>query len=66
MTQPAKNFHTKKYLFKKKSPTTVQICRLKQVPYSGKYSLSASRAPQSDLQFSFVIGNAFGPRFLQV
>ncbi len=38
----------KKYLLKKTKPTTVQICRLeniehksmKQVSYSGKYSLS--------------------------
>ncbi len=42
----------KKIFIKKNSPTTVQICRLenvehksmKQVSYSGKYSLSASRA----------------------
>ncbi len=42
----------------------VQICRLeniehksmKQVSYGGKYSLSASRAHQSHLQFSFVVG----------
>ncbi len=41
----------------------VQICRLenivhksmKQVSYSGKYSLSANRAHQSHLQFSFVV-----------
>ncbi len=53
-----------KYLLKKESPTMVQICRLenikhksmKQVSYSGKYSLSASRAQQSHLQFSFVVG----------
>ncbi len=40
-------------------PTTVQICILKniehistkQVSYSSKYSLSASRAHQSHLQF---------------
>ncbi len=48
------------------TPTTVQICRLeniehktknmKQVSYSGKYSLSASRDYQSHLQFSFVVG----------
>ncbi len=31
---------------------------MKQVSYSGKYSLSASRAHQSYLQFSFVAGNA--------
>ncbi len=45
----------------------VQICRLenmehksmKQVSYSGKYSLSASRARHSYLQFSFVVGDAF-------
>ncbi len=46
----------KKIIIKKtKSPTTVQICRLeniehksmKQVSYSGKYSLSASRAHPS-------------------
>ncbi len=60
--------------FKKKFQTTVQICRLentehksmKQVSYSGKYSLSASRVHQSNLQFSFVVGNAFWPRFLHV
>ncbi len=64
----------KKYLLKKKSRTMVQISRLeniehkimKQVSYSGKYSLSASRAHQSHLQFCFVVGNAFCPRFLQV
>ncbi len=52
----------------------VQICRLenikhksmKQVSYSGKYSLSASRAHQSHLQFFFVVGNAFCSRFLHV
>ncbi len=51
-----------------------QICRLenmehrimKQVSYSGKYSLSASRAHHSHLQFSFVVGDAFCPRFLHV
>ncbi len=45
----------KRDLLKKKAPTTVKICRLeniehkrmKQVSYSGKYSLSASRAHQS-------------------
>ncbi len=66
------NFIKNIYL-KKKSPTTVQISRLeniehetiKQVSYSGKYSLSASRAHQSQLQFSFV-EIAFCPRFLQV
>ncbi len=50
-----------------KKPTTVQICKLeniesesmKQVSYSGKYSLSASTARQSHLQVSFVVGNAF-------
>ncbi len=50
----------------------VQICRLKniehksmkQISYSNKYFLSASRAHQSHLQFSFVVGNAFCPRFL--
>ncbi len=56
----------KNIYLKKKFPTTVQICRLeniehqsmKQVSYSGKYSLSASRAHQSHLQFrfSFVVG----------
>ncbi len=64
----------KKYLLKKNSPTTVQICRLeniehksmKQVSYSGTYSLSASRTHQSHLQFSFVVGNAFCPCFLHV
>ncbi len=42
----------------------VQICRLenieheniKQISYSGKYSLLARRAHQSHLQFSFVLG----------
>ncbi len=50
----------------------VQICRLeniehksmKQGSYSGKYSLSASRAHQSHLEFSFVVRNAFGPHSL--
>ncbi len=45
----------------------VQICRLeniehenmKQVSYIGKYSLSASRAHHSHLQFAFVVGNVF-------
>ncbi len=48
------------------------ICRLeniehksvKQVSNSGKYSLSASRAHHSHLQFSFLVRNAFCPRFL--
>ncbi len=48
-------------------PTAVQICRLeniehksmKQVSYSGKYSLSASGAHHSHLQFSFVVRDAF-------
>ncbi len=52
----------------------VQICRLeniehksmKLVSYSGKYSFSASRTHQSHLQFSFVVGDAFCPRFLHV
>ncbi len=52
----------------------IQVCRLeniehnsiKQVSYSGKYSLSARRAHQSHLQFSFVVGDAFCPRFLHV
>ncbi len=52
----------------------VQICRLeniehestKQVSFSGKYSLSASRAHQPHLQFSIVAGDAFYPRFLHV
>ncbi len=52
----------------------VQICRLeniehksvKQVSYSGKYSLSASRAHHSHLQFSSVVGDAFCPHFLHV
>ncbi len=47
--------------------TTVHVCRLeniehksmKQVSYIGKYSLSASRAHQSHLQFSFVVKDAF-------
>ncbi len=32
---------------------------MKQVSYSGKYSLLASRANQSHLQFSFVVGDIF-------
>ncbi len=32
---------------------------MKQVSYSGKYSLSASRPHHSHLQFSFVVGDAF-------
>ncbi len=52
----------------------VQIWRLeniehksmKHVSYSGKYSLSAGRAHQSHLQFSFVVGNAVCPRLLHV
>ncbi len=32
---------------------------MKQVSYSGKYSLSAGRAHQFHLQFSFVVGDAF-------
>ncbi len=32
---------------------------MKQVSYSGKYSLSASRAHHSHLQFSFVVGDGF-------
>ncbi len=39
---------------------------MKQVSYSGKYSLSASRAHKSHLQFAFVVGDAFCPRFLHV
>ncbi len=57
---------------KKKKPTTVQTCRLentelksmKQVSYGGKYSLSANRAHHCHLQFSFLVGDAFYPRFL--
>ncbi len=45
----------------------VQICRLediehkrmKQVSYSGKYSLPARRVHHSHLQFSFVVVDAF-------
>ncbi len=45
----------------------VQIYRLeniehksmKQVSYSGKYSLSASTAHRCHLQFSFIVGDAF-------
>ncbi len=52
----------------------VQICRLenlvhknmKQDCYSGKYSLSSSRAHQSHLQSSFVVGDAFCQHFLHV
>ncbi len=39
---------------------------MKQVSYSGKYSLLASRAHQSNIQFSFVVGNACCPHFLHV
>ncbi len=47
--------------------TMVQTCSLeniehksiKQVSYSGKYSLSASRAHQCHVQFSFVVEDAF-------
>ncbi len=54
--------------FLKITPTTVQICRLeniehknmKQVSYSGKYSLYASRAHQS------VVGDVFCQCFLHV
>ncbi len=59
-------------IFKKITPTTVQVCGLenieyksmKQVSYSGKYSFSVCRAHQSYLQFSFVVGNAFCPTLL--
>ncbi len=52
----------------------VKICRLeniehksiKQVSYSGKYSLSASRAHRSHQQLTFVIGGAFYPHFLHL
>ncbi len=65
------NFSEKKNVLKKKSLPTIQICRLenvehKKVSYSGKYSLSTSRVPQSHLQFSFVVGNAFCLCFLHV
>ncbi len=51
-----------------------QICRIeniehrnmKQLSYGGKYSLSASRAHQSHLQFSFVVKAKFCPRFFHV
>ncbi len=51
----SKNLKKKNIIFKKITPTTVQICRLeniehksmKQVSYSGKHSLSASKAHQS-------------------
>ncbi len=64
----------KNYYLKKNNPDTIQICRLeniehksmKQVSYSGKISLSASRAHQSHLQFSFVVRDVFCPRFLHV
>ncbi len=39
---------------------------MKQVSYRVKYSLSASRAHQSHLQFSFVVGDVFCQRFLHV
>ncbi len=32
---------------------------IKQVSYSGKYSLSANRVHQSHARFSFVVGDAF-------
>ncbi len=61
------NFFEKNIIFKKITPTMVQICRLeniehknmKQVSHSGTYSLSASRAHQSHPQFSFVVGGCF-------
>ncbi len=37
---------------------------MKQVSYSGKYSLSDSRAHQAHLQFSFVVEDALCPHFL--
>ncbi len=57
----------KKKIIIKKKTTVVQLCRLKdiehksmkQVSYSGKYSLSASRVHHSHLQFFFVVGHAF-------
>ncbi len=66
-----------KILIKKKKiekQTMVQICRLenieqksmKQVSYIGKYSLSATRAHHSHLQFSFLVGDAFCPHFLHM
>ncbi len=50
----------------------VQICRLqnvehksmKPVSYSGKYSLSASRAHHSHQQFSFLVRDAFCTHFI--
>ncbi len=39
---------------------------MKQFSYSGKCSLSASRAHEYHLQFSFVVGDASCPRFLHV
>ncbi len=37
---------------------------MKQVSYSGKYSLPAGGALYSHLQFSFVVGDAFCPCIL--
>ncbi len=39
---------------------------MKQVSYSAKYSLSASRGHHSHLQFSFLVEDAFCPRFLHM
>ncbi len=55
--------NNKKIIIEKKTPTAVQICRLeniehksmKQVSYSGKYSLSARRAHYSHLQLHKLI-----------
>ncbi len=40
--------------------------KMKQVSYSGKYSLLASRANQSHLQFLFLVMDAFCPCFFHV
>ncbi len=61
-------------IFKKITPSMVQIGRIenvehknmKQASYSGKYSLSTSIAHQFHLQFSFVVGDVFCQRFLHV
>ncbi len=64
---------TKKNLLKKNprlryryADLRIEHKSMKQVSHSGKYSLSASRAHQSHPKFSFVVGNAFCPRFLHV
>ncbi len=70
------HFHSPIYKnnYLKKNQTMVQIRKLeniehksmKQVSYSVKYFLSASRAHHSHRQFSFLVGDVFCPRVLHV